>query len=109
MTKGSQVLDYIFLILVAIVGLFFVFKRRDEWKEKLSKLGAKQIVGIVLVYVVTLVVVFVLIYFGGNYLANLVTNETGQIVVKILILFFVLTTCVGILNKVVTKISKGVL
>jgi len=102
-------MNYIFLIIVSIILVFLMIKNRQEIKETYSKLNAKQITGIILSYIITIAVVFILIYYGGNYVVSFITVPALNFAVKVIIILFVLTTCVGILNKVVSKISKGIL
>src|SRR5690625_4168276 len=102
-------MDYMFFVIISLILLFLAIKNRQAIKDTYLQLNAKQIISIILSYIIALIVVFLLLYYGGNYIVSFITIPTLHFIVKIVIIFFVLSTCLAILNKVVSKISKGIL
>ncbi|BAQ10608.1 transcriptional regulator [Bacillus sp. OxB-1] len=89
-----------------IVIVIYNIRKNREILKQFTKL---QIIGVGISYLIAIFLAFILIYYGGNWLAGQISNIILKYVVFIVIVLIALYLCVGILNKVLQKITNGVL
>lgn len=97
--------DILILILSIVIITYVIFKNRKTFKE-LSKF---QIFGVGISFLVTTFLAFVLIYYGGNWFAGQISNSIFKFIIFLAVTCITLYLCVGVLNKVVRMITKGIL
>jgi len=97
------------LILPVIILVYFIFKYRKEFKDTYSKLTIKQLIGVVIAYLITFFIVFIFIYYVGNWLLGYITFKPLNIVVGVVIVILVLASSLNLLNRILKWISNGVL
>lgn len=97
------------MILPVIILVYFIFKYRKEFKDTYSKLTIKQLIGVVIAYLITFFIVFIFIYYVGNWLLGYITFKPLNIVVGVVIVILVLASSLNLLNRILKWISNGVL
>ena len=102
-------MDTVFSILPTIILVYLFVKYRKKVKETYSKLTGVQLLAVVIAYLITIFVAFILIYYVGNWLLGYITFKPLNIVAKIVLIIFVLSSVLNLLNKSLKKISNGVL
>ena len=102
-------MNTLFWILPAIILVYLFVKYRKEFKETYSKLTTIQLIGVVIAYLITIFIVTILIYYVGNWLLGYIIFKPLNIVVRVVIVILVLSSALNLLNKVLKKISNGVL
>ncbi|WP_281657760.1 hypothetical protein [Halobacillus sp. Cin3] len=78
-------------------------------KKRLAQLTAFQMIGVGATYVVSVFIGFILIYYGGNWIASKVPYKILSTLVFILIVIAALSVCVSLMNKTIYKITNGLL
>jgi hypothetical protein len=104
--KGGLYLKSIQMTTLFIVIVIYNIRKNREILKQFTKL---QIIGVGISYLIAIFLAFILIYYGGNWLAGQISNIILKYVVFIVIVLIALYLCVGILNKVLQKITNGVL
>lgn len=99
----------VFSLLSTIILIYMFFKYRKELKSTYKKLSILQLVGVIMSYLITIIIGFILIYYVGNWLTGYITINILKNIVQIIIIILVISTCLNGLNKVLKKLSKGVL
>ncbi|MFD1066444.1 hypothetical protein [Oceanobacillus locisalsi] len=99
----------IFSVLSGMLLAAGFWKNRKELKETYSKLDYMQIIGIILSYIITVAVAFVLVYYVGNWLVSFIPFTFLRHAAFSVIVIFVLFFSLDLLHKVLGKITKGVL
>ena len=89
--------------------VYFIYKYRKEFKNTYSKLTIIQLIGVVIAYLITLVIVFIFMYYAGNWLLGFITFKPLNIVVSVVIVILVLAPSLNLLNRILKRISNGVL
>lgn len=97
------------MILPVIILVYFIFKYRKEFNDTYSKLTIKQLAGVVIAYLITFVIVFIFMYYVGNWLLGYITFKPLNIVVRVVIVILVLASSLNLLNRILKRISNGVL
>lgn len=97
------------MILPVIILVYFIFKYRKEFKDTYSKLTIKQLIGVVIAYLITFVIVFIFMYYAGNWLLGYIAFKPLNIVVGVVIVILVLASSLNLLNLILKWISNGVL
>lgn len=92
--------NFFSVILLIVLIIYQVYSHR----EKLKQLKFSQIAGIVLTYLLTIAVATIVIYFGGNWLANLFPTTALKTIIFTIV---VIATFIG-LGLVVPKILKRI-
>lgn len=95
-----------FFSVILLVG--FIIYQTYSHREKLRQLKFSQIAGIVLTYLLTIAVATIIIYFGGNWLANLFPTTTLKTIIFTIV---VIVTFIGlglVVPKVLTRITGGI-
>ncbi|MDM8098550.1 MULTISPECIES: hypothetical protein [Oceanobacillus] len=99
----------VFSFLSIVLFAFNFWKNRKELRATYSKLHAVQIIGVIISYLVTIAIAFVLIYYAGNWLVSFIPfaflRSAAFFVTIAVVLFF----CLDLLHKVLTRITKGIL
>lgn len=92
-------------------ALFFIITIYIIWQNRktLKELTKVQLFGVVVSYLVAIFFVFCLIYYGGNWIAGQFSNMVLRYIIIIVVVCIVLFLCGGILQKVLEKITNGVL
>ena len=98
--------DYVLVILLILLVLRIFFKDKETFAE-LKKLSAAQLTGVILTYLVTLVAITVLIYYGGNAFAGLFNNIFLQAFSFLVIVFVVLASIGTAADRVLNRITDG--
>ncbi|PEB51716.1 hypothetical protein CON65_05530 [Bacillus pseudomycoides] len=99
----------IFSILSILALIYVSWGRRKEIKETYKKLTMTQLLSVIISYTVAIFVAVLLIYYGRNWLVSYIPFEPLKFVVSIIIIITVLACCLQVLNKVLKKISNGIL
>ena len=107
--EEGKFMDSLLLILPAIMLMYLFVKYRKELKETYSKLTIIQLIGVFIAYLITIFIGFIFIYYVGNWLLGYITFKPLNIVVRVVIVILVLSFALNLLNKVLKKISNGVL
>ncbi|MEQ2528236.1 hypothetical protein WMO40_16235 [Bacillaceae bacterium CLA-AA-H227] len=97
--------DTLMSVLFITITIYIIWKNRIT----LMKLTKIQLIGVVLSYLVAIFVVFSLIYFGGNWIAGQFSNVILKYIIFLAIVCIVLYFCGSILQRVLEKITNGVL
>ncbi|GGP13987.1 hypothetical protein [Oceanobacillus neutriphilus] len=96
-------------VLCTILLVFNFWKNRKKLKETYSKLNYVQIIGVIISYLITIVIVFMLIYYAGNWLVSFIPFTFLRSAAFLVIVVVVLFSCLYLLNKALTKITNGIL
>lgn len=99
----------VFSLLSTIILVFMFLKYRKELKNTYKKLSTLQLLGVVLSYLITILIAFILIYYVGNWFVSYITINFLKHAVQVIIIILVISTCLNGLNRVLKKISKGIL
>jgi len=97
--------DFLMPTLFIIIMTYTIYKHRKNLKQ-LTKL---QIIGVGISYLVATLFAFILIYYGGNWIAG----EMPNIILKYLV--FTVVVCIAlyltgnILTKALQKVTNGIL
>ena len=102
--EGS-VLDFIFFIISMTIIVSVIFKN----KKILKQLSIAQRIGVGLSFLATVLIAFIGVYFGGNWIAAQFSSTIFKYIVFFIIVCLVIYPCKFMLGKVLNKITKGVL
>ena len=94
--------DILMPVIFVAITIYIIFKNRNLLKG----LTMLQISGVLISYLISVVLAFACIYYGGNWLAGFFTNFILRLIIKIIVIYIVLAICVNLLNKVTTKFTK---
>lgn len=98
----EAVLTFISLIAVIIAKVL-------KNKKRLAQLTVYQMIGVGAAYVVSVFIGFIMIYYGGNWIAGKMPYEILSTIVFILIVIAALSICVSLMNKTIHKVTNGLL
>lgn len=98
-------MEYLLITISIVIIIYRIIKNRLTLKE----LTKSQILGIGLSYLLATLIGFILIYYGGNWIVGLISNIILKYIVFLIIVLIVLDISVMILNKLLLKITKGIL
>lgn len=101
-----MIADFLMIILFIVVTIYHIYKNREVVVKELTKF---QIFGVGASYLVTIIFAFILIYYGGNWVAGLFSNIFFKNMVFLAIVCMALYLSVSILNRVLLRITNGVL
>lgn len=97
--------DWFSVVLLVVLIIYQTYNHRDL----LRKLNKRQLLGIVLTYSMAILVATIIIYYGGNWLANLFPTTLLKFIVFMVV---VIVTFIGIgfvISKVLHRITGGLL
>ncbi|PID13873.1 hypothetical protein CSV63_15730 [Sporosarcina sp. P34] len=99
------------LVLISLLVLLVIrnfIKDKETWRE-IKKLHTSQLIGVTINFILTVLAITTLIFYGGNWLAAKFSNFFLQSFSFIVIVFLVLS-CIGTLSdKAMNKITNGAL
>lgn len=98
----------LFVLSVVLLVLNF-WNNRKEMKENYSKLYSMQIMGVIISYLITIAIAFVLVYYGGNWLVSFIPFAFLRYAAFFVVIAVILYFSLDLLHKLLTKITKGVL
>lgn len=98
----------VFSILSILALIYVSWEHRKEIKEAYKKLTMTQLLSVIISYTVAIFVAFLLIYYGGNWIVSYIPFGPLKFVASVIIIITVLACCSKVLNKVLKKISNGV-
>ncbi|GIO25149.1 hypothetical protein [Oceanobacillus sp. J11TS1] len=99
----------VFSVLSVVLLVCTLVKNRKELKEKYLKLHYAQIIGVIISFLITLAIATILIYYVGNWLVSFISFTFLRYAAFFVIIAVVLFFCSSALNRVLTKITKGIL
>ena len=97
--------DNILSVLSIVIMLSIFYKNRTTLKE-LTKF---QLLGAAICYLFAILIAFVFVYYGGNWVAGQFSNTIFNSIIFIAVILIVLYPTVSILNKLLHKITNGIL
>lgn len=97
--------DYIMIAAFPVLAIYKIYKNRDL----LKKFSKTQIIGIALSYLAAISLAFVCIYYFGNWIAGFALNSIIRFIISIAVILSSLLISISILNKVLEKVTNGVL
>ena len=97
--------DILMTAFFIVIIIRTILKNRKVIKE-LTKL---QIYGVGISYLVATLMASICIYYGGNWVAGHFSNIIFSYVIFLAVFCIALYLCISILNKVLQKITNGVL
>ena len=103
--RGNYMND-IFKILLFIITLIYVIAKNRKIFKELTK---SQVFGVVISYLAVIFIAFILIYFGGNWVAGHFSNTIFKYVVFFAVVCISLYLCIILLNKILQKITNSIL
>ena len=92
-------------ILFIVITIYSILKNRKIIK-KLTKL---QILGVFLAYLTTIFLMFICIYYGGNWIGGNLSNQFVRALIQIVVIILTLSIFGSILENTLKKITNGVL
>lgn len=92
-------------IMIAAFPVFAIYKIR----ALLKKFSKTQIIGIALSYLAAISLAFICIYYFGNWIAGFALNSIIKSIFSIAVILASLMLSISILNKVLEKLTSGVL
>jgi|SRR5699024_9682169 len=95
--------DVLILGLSVLVIVYVVIKNR----EKLKELSTSQILGVGASYLLATILASLLIYYGGNWIAEQFSSLLFKYIAFIGVVLLSLCLCINLLNKVLQKITNG--
>lgn len=104
-----MLMEALFFILPAIVLVYLLVKYGKVVKKSYAKLTISQFIGVIFAYLMTALIVFLLIYYVGNWLLSYITFRPLNIIIKVVLVIAVFFSALNLLNKTVKKITNGVL
>lgn len=96
--------DILVVILSIVIITYIIFK---NWK-KLKELTKLQIFGVGITYLSVASLGGSFIYYGGNWIAGKIPNLILKYIVFVGVICMTLYVCIGVLNKLLRKITNGV-
>lgn len=78
-------------------------------QDKVRQLSIKQMIGVGLVFLVTIGFATICIYFGGNWIVSFIQNGIVKTVVQYAIIIIVLLTSVSTMYRVIHRLTNGVI
>ena len=96
-------------ILIATLSIVIIIWRIYKSKETMKACSKLQILGISISYMFATIIAAMFIYYGGSWIADKISIKILGYTVQLILIFIVLFSCVSILNKVLHKISNGLL
>ncbi|MGD6965632.1 hypothetical protein ACQCVP_04335 [Rossellomorea vietnamensis] len=97
--------DYIMIAAFPVFAIYKIYKNR----YLLKKFSKTQIVGIALSYLAAISLAFVCIYYFGNWAAGFAPNSIIKFIISMAAILASLLISISILNKVLEKLTNGVL
>ena len=96
-------------ILLSILSLVIITINIYKNKELIKKLTRVQILGAGISYLLAILISFVFIYYGGNWITDQITNAIIKYIITFTVVWAVLAIIVSILNKILHKTTDGIL
>ncbi len=78
-----------------------------EHRKAISELTAFQLAGCVFFYAITILLAFVILYFGGRMIAPFFSSNLVLMIVRILLVIITLWGCRMLLGSIVQRITGG--
>lgn len=94
-------------MIIVFIGTIIYQVRKN--KEKIAALSGRQMVGAAVAFILTVFVAFVSIYYGGNWLVSFLSNGILKTAIQFLIIIFVISLCTSLLNKMLKRITNGII
>lgn len=98
--EGTLTTIFSFVIMVLLI-----LKNR----KTLKKLTKFQIVGVGVSYLFAILIAFIFIYYGGNWIADQFSNTFFKYMIFLAVVYVSLSVCKSILNKVLERVTNGIL
>ncbi|MFC9542445.1 hypothetical protein ACFTQ7_21620 [Lysinibacillus sp. NPDC056959] len=104
--KGGRicVFNYIIIAYCIVVAINLIHKNR----ESIRQLTAKQLILASFVYLSTVFLWFICIYYGGNWIAGQFSSRFMQLVVFILLIIITISLCQWPLRKILNRVTSGI-
>lgn len=97
--------DILITVLSIVIMIYVILKNRKIIKQLIKF----QIFGVGISYLFTIFIAFILVYYGGNWIAGQFSNTFFKYIIFFAVVCIALYLCVNILNKVLQKITNGIL
>lgn len=101
---GICVFNYIIIAYCIVVAINLIHKNR----ESIRQLTAKQLILASFVYLSTVFLGFICIYYGGNWIAGQFSSRFMQLVVFILLIIITISLCQWPLRKILNRVTSGI-
>lgn len=88
-----------------IITIYLILKNRKIYKQ-LTKL---QILGVCLTYLIIIYLLFICIYYGGNWIGESISNLIVRKLIQLVVIIISLIIFENILDKMLKKITNGIL
>lgn len=98
-------MDYI----IYTVAILILIYRILGHKTFIKKLSVKQIIGIVLSYIMYIGVATAIIYYGGNWLVSFISVEVLKHIIFFIIVAITIYATMFLLEKTLAKISNDII
>ncbi|MFL0505248.1 hypothetical protein ACH0B5_05810 [Ureibacillus sp. 179-F W5.1 NHS] len=98
-------MEYLFIAISIVIIIYRIMKNRGTLKV----LTKRQILGVGISYLLATLMGFIFIYFGGNWIVGSISNIIFKYIVFLAFVLIILNLCVTILNKLLLKITNGIL
>ncbi|MFB7142171.1 hypothetical protein ACFCYN_21325 [Gottfriedia sp. NPDC056225] len=98
-------MDILMTIMLIIITIYKILKNRKIIKE-LTKL---QILGVIITYLMTIFLMFICVYYGGNWIGGDLSNLFVRKLIQIIVIIITLILFGSVLEKTLKKITNGVL
>lgn len=95
-------------LFLMILSFLVVIYKIQENKEILRKLSKIQLAGVFLAYLLTIVLSFFCIYFGGKWIKEYSPHPVLTFISQVIIVIVTLVLLVNALYKVLNKITNGI-
>lgn len=99
-------LSSILMVLIAIGTIIYKIKSNQNIIKQLS---TKQKIGVILIFITTVVFATLCIYVGGNWLVQFIQEGTIRTIVEYVIIIVVLIASIGGMYQAMHKITKRVI
>ncbi|WP_106497830.1 hypothetical protein [Lentibacillus sp. Marseille-P4043] len=93
------------IIILIIYVIYAAFKHREVWK----KLSAKQIMGVLLTFIIIMGIGSMVLYYFSRFLMDIIQNDIVSIAMQFLSALFIVIFGVIIFNIYVSRITNGIL
>ena len=100
--------DLLLILLLVLLVIRNFIKDQDTWRE-IKKLHTKQLLGVTINFIFTVLAITTLIFYGGNWMAGQFSNIFLQSFAFLIIVFVVLISIGTLSDKVMNKITNGAL
>ncbi|MGN7477756.1 hypothetical protein ACTHOQ_07860 [Solibacillus silvestris] len=96
---------------ILMIALSFLLIANNIFRNRgtLKKLTKIQVLGVGISYLIAIIAAFIFVYYGGNWIAGQFSNSVLKYIISFAVVCFVLYFCVSILNKMLQKVTNGIL